>query len=81
MVLDTNVISYKHGGGSMMIWGCFTALRTGQHNRWNHSFLAVAENPERECPSISYLPQAPAAGRQWSKTQKTLNADITLNIV
>ncbi|KAI4879248.1 hypothetical protein NFI96_012128 [Prochilodus magdalenae] len=43
-----------HGGGSVMIWGCFAASGPGRLAviNGNHEFCSLPENPEGECLAI-----------------------------
>ncbi len=65
-VCETNTAFHKkniiptvnHGGGSVMVWGCFAASGPGWlaiiDGTMNSALLS--ENPEGECPAVSLWP-------------------------
>ncbi len=63
--------TFKHGGGSVMVWGCFAASGPG--------WLAIIDGTMNSAlyPAGSLWPQAQAhlgyASGQWSQTQQQVN--------
>ena len=75
-----NIIpTVKHGGGSVMIWGCFAASGPGRPSIIDGimNSALLSENPEGECPAISLRPQAQAhlgsSATQWSQTHQQVH--------
>ncbi len=74
-----NIIpAVRHGGGSVLICGCFAASGPGRlDNWWNQEFCTLSENPEGECPAVSLWPQAQAhlgyTAGQWSRKHQQVH--------